>query len=209
MVDLNTGKSLLESDAIIQYLYATYGPGEVCWQLRFSGFATATNRLALRFRKENGRNKVGKTGRTTKARPCHVRPGFTNKREREREREKLCGVCSMDRRSLPKFQKSPFTCGGMKARRSQSPSKKLCRNTRFRTSGTRAQGESLWHNLCEEIRTLRWSMFYAVNRGSPKRQGIFERTGRFQVPYLEDPNTGVALFESADIVQYIKETYGA
>ena len=52
-------------------------------------------------------------------------------------------------------------------------------------------------------------MFYAVNRGSPKRQGIFERTGRFQVPYLEDPNTGVALFESADIVQYIKETYGA
>ena len=28
-------------------------------------------------------------------------------------------------------------------------------------------------------------------RGSPKRQELFERRGRFQAPYLEDPNTGV------------------
>jgi glutathione S-transferase len=29
----------------------------------------------------------------------------------------------------------------------------------------------------------------------------------WQVPYLEDPNTGVQMFESADIVEYIRATY--
>lgn len=28
------------------------------------------------------------------------------------------------------------------------------------------------------------------------------------VPYLVDPNTGVAMFESADIVKYLFDTYG-
>ena len=32
-------------------------------------------------------------------------------------------------------------------------------------------------------------------------------TGRSQVPYLVDPNTGVAMFESADIIDYLNETY--
>jgi glutathione S-transferase len=44
-------------------------------------------------------------------------------------------------------------------------------------------------------------------RGSAKRQELFEKTGRFQVPYLEDPNTGVNLFESSDIIDYINEKY--
>lgn len=44
-------------------------------------------------------------------------------------------------------------------------------------------------------------------RGSAKRQELFEKTGRFQVPYLEDPNTGINLFESADILDYINEKY--
>jgi glutathione S-transferase len=29
-----------------------------------------------------------------------------------------------------------------------------------------------------------------------------------QVPYLFDPNTGREMFESADIVAYLEETYG-
>ena len=44
-------------------------------------------------------------------------------------------------------------------------------------------------------------------RGSNKRQELFEKKGRFQVPYLEDPNTGVNLFESSDILDYINEKY--
>ncbi|XVE75960.1 hypothetical protein DITRI_Ditri12bG0134300 [Diplodiscus trichospermus] len=44
-------------------------------------------------------------------------------------------------------------------------------------------------------------------RGSPKRQILYEKAGHFQVPYLEDPNTGVQMFESAEIAEYLKATY--
>ena len=45
------------------------------------------------------------------------------------------------------------------------------------------------------------------SRGSPNRDRMVKETGRFQVPYLKDPNTGVALFESAEIVKYLDEVY--
>ncbi|KAA0043879.1 uncharacterized protein E6C27_scaffold236G002150 [Cucumis melo var. makuwa] len=44
-------------------------------------------------------------------------------------------------------------------------------------------------------------------RGSPKRQQLYEKEGHFQVPYLDDPNTGVRMFESAEIVEYLQATY--
>jgi len=44
-------------------------------------------------------------------------------------------------------------------------------------------------------------------RGSEKRAEMIEKTGRFQVPFLEDPNTGIEMFESADIVEYVENTY--
>jgi glutathione S-transferase len=45
-------------------------------------------------------------------------------------------------------------------------------------------------------------------RGSPNRQRMFAKIGRFQVPYLEDPNTGVKLWESEAIIQYLDALYG-
>ena len=45
-------------------------------------------------------------------------------------------------------------------------------------------------------------------RGSPNRQMLFEKKGLFQVPYLEDPNTGVAIFESEAINEYLTKQYG-
>lgn len=42
-----------------------------------------------------------------------------------------------------------------------------------------------------------------------KREKIMQRLGgRVQVPYLEDPNTGIKMFESADINAYLKKQYG-
>ena len=41
------------------------------------------------------------------------------------------------------------------------------------------------------------------------RRKLQERGGRMQVPYLVDPNTNVAMYESADIQRYLRETYGA
>lgn len=46
-----------------------------------------------------------------------------------------------------------------------------------------------------------------VPRGSPSRRGFVALSGKMQVPYLVDPNTRVAMFESADIREYLFETY--
>ncbi|KAL0410118.1 UNVERIFIED_CONTAM: hypothetical protein Slati_3601500 [Sesamum latifolium] len=50
-------------------------------------------------------------------------------------------------------------------------------------------------------------ILHSCARGSPKRQILYQRVGHFQVPYLEDPNTGVQMFESAEIVDYLRATY--
>ncbi|KAI3471813.1 hypothetical protein Pfo_028466 [Paulownia fortunei] len=50
-------------------------------------------------------------------------------------------------------------------------------------------------------------ILHSCARGSPKRQIIYQKVGHFQVPYLEDPNTGVQMFESAEIVDYLRATY--
>jgi glutathione S-transferase len=46
-----------------------------------------------------------------------------------------------------------------------------------------------------------------VAKGSPSRDAFRERAGRVMVPYLVDPNTDTAMFESADIVRYLEGTY--
>ena len=45
-------------------------------------------------------------------------------------------------------------------------------------------------------------------RGSPNRELLWRKVGRFQVPYLEDAHTGVSLFESTAIVEYLQKQYG-
>ena len=47
-----------------------------------------------------------------------------------------------------------------------------------------------------------------VGRGSPSREAFIQRSGRMMVPWLVDPNSGVEMFESAEIVSYLKMTYG-
>jgi glutathione S-transferase len=44
-------------------------------------------------------------------------------------------------------------------------------------------------------------------RGSLNRQKMFEMQGFFQVPYLEDPNTSVSLYESEAINEYLDKQY--
>jgi len=46
-----------------------------------------------------------------------------------------------------------------------------------------------------------------VGKGSPSRAAFVLRSGKMQVPYLVDPNTGAALFESAEIVGYLEGRY--
>lgn len=42
---------------------------------------------------------------------------------------------------------------------------------------------------------------------TPNRQQLLAHTGRVASPYLVDPNTGSALFESRDIVRYLDRVY--
>ncbi|KAJ1639414.1 hypothetical protein T492DRAFT_623641 [Pavlovales sp. CCMP2436] len=49
--------------------------------------------------------------------------------------------------------------------------------------------------------------FVMCPRGSAQRDILFSKTGRFQVPYLDDPNTGAALFESDAIIAYLNAVY--
>ena len=51
--------------------------------------------------------------------------------------------------------------------------------------------------------------FKAPKGTSRNRSFLEEHTGRVQVPYLIDANTGVEMYESAKIIAYLEKTYGA
>ena len=50
---------------------------------------------------------------------------------------------------------------------------------------------------------------YNVAPESPHREAFVARSGKMMVPYLVDSNKDTAMFESADIVAYLSETYEA
>jgi len=50
-------------------------------------------------------------------------------------------------------------------------------------------------------------LLHNVGKGSPSREAFVARSGRMQVPWLVDPNSGAMLFESAEIVRYLEATY--
>ncbi|MCB9658273.1 MAG: glutathione S-transferase N-terminal domain-containing protein [Sandaracinaceae bacterium] len=72
----------------------------------------------------------------------------------------------------------------------------------------------LLHNLGKEQRadigpagkTLTFGKPYAPVPGG-KREKLLARGGRIQVPYLIDPNTSTALYESRAILEYLDRTY--
>ena len=46
-----------------------------------------------------------------------------------------------------------------------------------------------------------------VGKRSPSRRAFVARSGKMMVPYLADPNTGVEMHESSDILRYLRSTY--
>ena len=54
------------------------------------------------------------------------------------------------------------------------------------------------------------AMVYPCPRGGTRfRPRAIELSGKSSFPFLVDPNTGKSMLESADIVTYLRETYGA
>lgn len=87
---------------------------------------------------------------------------------------------------------------------------------RYRRARRPGQPLELWSfeasPFCRLVRECLTSLelpylLHNVAKGSPSREAFVRRSGKMQVPYLHDPNTGVSMFESGDIVAYLERTY--
>jgi glutathione S-transferase len=91
---------------------------------------------------------------------------------------------------------------GLRARASKAPSQPLELWSFEGSPFSRIARE----RLCElEIPYV----LHNVGKGSTKRDAFVATSGKMQVPYLVDANTGAAMFESAAIVDYLTTTYAA
>lgn len=166
LVDPNTKTTLLESQAIIDYLFATYGNGSTPSTYRFGPLKTALSGLGSVVRGMQG-SQVRPT-KTTAQLPLQ----------------------------LWSFESSPY---------SRLVRERLCE----------LELPYLLHNLGKEqfadIGPARMRVRPGPYRPVPggPRAAMLASKGQVQVPYLEDPNTGVAMFESADILTYLNRTYAA
>jgi glutathione S-transferase len=95
---------------------------------------------------------------------------------------------------------------------------RLGRGTRCRATGRRDDVRPLvlWNMegspYCRKVREAlsELDLEYVVRnvpKGSPKRAELVARGGKMQVPYLVDPNDGRELYESDDIVAYLRQQY--
>lgn len=90
------------------------------------------------------------------------------------------------------------------------------RGVQYRRARAPEQPLELWSfeasPFCRIVRETLSSLelpyrLHNVAKGSAKRAAFVERSGKMQVPYLADPNGGVEMFESADIVAYLERSY--
>ena len=95
---------------------------------------------------------------------------------------------------------------------------RLGRGSRYRRSNPPARPLELYSYegcpFCRIVREVLCELeipylLHNVPRGSGRRAELVARAGKMQVPYLVDPNSQIAMFESADIVEYLNETYAA
>lgn len=70
----------------------------------------------------------------------------------------------------------------------------------------RSTGKALMQDMGPPA--MRKKLFPDLPVKGRNRQRLLELAGRVQVPYLVDPNTGTAMFESAAIVDYLERQYG-
>ena len=163
LVDPNTGESMYESDAIIDYLYRRYGGRPAP-----TAFVAPVRRHlvhACRAAATAGRQR---------------RPG----RRRRRSARWNCSASSPVR-----------THGECVNCSANSRLPYLLRST----------GKARWQDLGPPL--LRATLFPTLPVEGRNRIELLERAGKVQVPYLVDPNTGTAMFESDAIRDYLLATY--
>ena len=163
LVDTNTGKNLLESARIVDYLFRTYGGQPTPWVYRPGKLQPLVGGLSSAVR--------GLHGLQSRA---------------SRKPEKLLELWS--------FESSPY---------SRLVRERLCE----------LELAYVLHNIGKEQwadmgpATLRIKPGPYKPRPGGRRERVLAQLGRVQVPYLEDPNTGVKMFESEKIMAYLEEQY--
>lgn len=233
MEDPNAGKAMLESDDIIQYLADTYGNGEVPLQLRL-GAATAITaglsglgRCAACPRLLLQQPPLPSLQARASALPHPPRnPPCLLCRNSHHSGRHRCACAAFHRLSSSTVEadcvRPPARASLLSpcdSRRSASASAAWCRfgkGGKYRAAKKPAEPLVVWgYEPSPFVRLVRETLtelelphlFKTCARGSPKRQELFDKHGQFVVPYLEDPNTGVAMFESAAIVKYLEGEY--
>lgn len=56
---------------------------------------------------------------------------------------------------------------------------------------------------------LRHNLMLNYMPATENRQNLIKRGGKMMVPYIEDPNTGISMYETKEIKAYLRKTYGA
>lgn len=71
------------------------------------------------------------------------------------------------------------------------------------------EGSPFCRKVREELSSLGLdSHVHNVGKRGSRRPDLVAIGGKMQVPYLVDPNTGTAMYESNDIIAYLRTTYG-
>lgn len=53
-------------------------------------------------------------------------------------------------------------------------------------------------------------MIYPIPKNGKRHVARLKKLGgEGKVPFLHDPNTGVEMYQSKDVIEYLRETYGA
>lgn len=165
LVDPNTDTRMYESEAIIAYLFRTYGGREVPTYYRGVFLKQIGNTLGSLVRGVHGTRRRAARGST-----------------------QLLQLWS--------FESSPYS-RLVRERLTELELPYVLHNV----------GKERWQEMGPAARRIQGGPFQPVPGG--KRAAHFARTGHMQVPYLEDPNTGVRMLESADILDYLERTYAA
>ncbi len=169
LIDDNTGTQLLESQAIIDYLFQHYGAsGKTprAWQQmsKFPIMQTLVSGASLM------RGLSAQAGNTSKTAP-----------------DQLLHLWS--------FEASPY---------SRLVRERLCELELPYVLHTVAKER--WQDMGPAILRLKPGKYEPLAGGKRARE-LPVMQGRLQVPYLVDPNTGVQMFESKDILKYLNQTY--
>lgn len=189
LVDPNTKKEMYESDDIIRHLYETYGPVE----------------------KDNNNRKTTTTVATTTSTSIsdeqEATRTTTTKQRRIKPRVKVYPT--------PGFSTILTTGLGLVPRAGRGSKYDQDSNTYQYKQGTMEPIEFWAYEASPFCRIVKEvlneleipHLQRSCARGSPKRDVLLRKVGHFQVPYIEDPNTGVKMFESAEIIDYLRKEY--